>query len=228
MNSEFPRILSLLRKERGISQKKAASELNISQALLSHYEKGIRECGLDFVVKAADYYNVSCDFLLGRSPERTGKTISVEDIPEPEIGNNDNRVKGSIIPILNKKLIFNSLNILFDFLQKINCKELTLKISDFLMISVYRVFRTIFSLNSKNEQGIFMISKYLYTAKSLSTMAELEAEVNLLTSGKGNKKLISSETREKINITSENLSSEYPQYASSLFNLIQNSENKIK
>ena len=131
MNSEFPGILTLLRKERGISQKKAASELSISQALLSHYEKGIRECGLDFVVKAADYYNVSCDFLLGRSPERTGKTLSVEDIPEADLSV-DNKLQGSILPTLNKKLIFNSLNILFDFLQKINCKELTTKISDFL------------------------------------------------------------------------------------------------
>ena len=55
MNSAFPRILTLLRKERGISQKEAASSLLVSQALLSHYEKGIRECGLDFVVRAADF-----------------------------------------------------------------------------------------------------------------------------------------------------------------------------
>ena len=55
MNTDFPRILTLLRKERGISQKQAAAELGISQALLSHYEKGIRECGLDFVVRTADF-----------------------------------------------------------------------------------------------------------------------------------------------------------------------------
>ena len=61
MNSHFPRILTLLRKERGLSQKKAAEELGVSQALLSHYEKGIRECGLEFVVRAAVYYQVSCD-----------------------------------------------------------------------------------------------------------------------------------------------------------------------
>ena len=53
MNSDFPRILTLLRKEQGISQKKAAADLGISQALLSHYEKGIRECGLDFIVRTA-------------------------------------------------------------------------------------------------------------------------------------------------------------------------------
>ena len=60
---EFNRIIKLLRKERGITQKQAAEDLGVSQALLSHYEKGIRECGLDFVVKVADYYNVSCDYL---------------------------------------------------------------------------------------------------------------------------------------------------------------------
>ena len=47
---EFNRIIKLLRKERGITQKQAAEDLGVSQALLSHYEKGIRECGLDFVI----------------------------------------------------------------------------------------------------------------------------------------------------------------------------------
>ena len=82
MNKDFPRILTLLREEKGLSQKKAASDLGISQPLLSHYEKGIRECGLDFVVKVADYYDVSCDYLLGRTPEPGGKTLTIEEIPD--------------------------------------------------------------------------------------------------------------------------------------------------
>lgn len=65
MNCEFPKIISDLRKSKGISQKQAAIDLGISQALLSHYEKGIRECGLDFLIKLADYYEVTCDELLG-------------------------------------------------------------------------------------------------------------------------------------------------------------------
>jgi transcriptional regulator with XRE-family HTH domain len=63
MNNDFSRILTLLRKERGLSQKQAAADLGLKQALLSHYEKGNRECGLNFLVKAADYYNVSTDYL---------------------------------------------------------------------------------------------------------------------------------------------------------------------
>ncbi len=65
MNCDFPNIISELRKSMGISQKQAAMDLGISQALLSHYEKGIRECGLDFLIKLSDYYDVSCDTLLG-------------------------------------------------------------------------------------------------------------------------------------------------------------------
>ena len=80
MNSAFPRILTLLRKERGISQKQASVELQVSQALLSHYEKGIRECGLDFVVRAADFYNVSCDYLLGRTADKTGAVNRENDM----------------------------------------------------------------------------------------------------------------------------------------------------
>ena len=84
MSSDFSRIITLLRKEKGVTQRKAAEDLGVSQALLSHYEKGIRECGLDFVVRVADYYNVSCDYLLGRSADRSGLTLRVDEIPCPE------------------------------------------------------------------------------------------------------------------------------------------------
>ena len=70
MNKDFPRIITFLRKERGLSQKQVAGDMGISQALLSHYEKGIRECGLDFLVKTAEYYGVSTDYLLGRTVQR--------------------------------------------------------------------------------------------------------------------------------------------------------------
>lgn len=66
MSAAFAFQLAQLRRATGISQRKAAADLQVSQALLSHYEKGIREPGLDFVVRAADYYHVSCDLLLGR------------------------------------------------------------------------------------------------------------------------------------------------------------------
>ncbi len=83
MNSDFPKIITEQRKMRKLSQKQAAADLGVSQALLSHYEKGVRECGLDFVVKIADYYHISCDSLLGHSrDENSGfpKDDLTEDI----------------------------------------------------------------------------------------------------------------------------------------------------
>ena len=67
MERNFPETLSALRKGRNISQRQAAADLGISQALLSHYENGAREPGLGFVCRACDYYGVTADYLLGRS-----------------------------------------------------------------------------------------------------------------------------------------------------------------
>lgn len=227
MNADFPRILTLLRKERGISQKEAAKELGISQALLSHYEKGIRECGLEFVVRAADFYHVSCDYLLGRSPERTGATLSVEDLPDAENGEKNNRLRGSILPTLNKKLIFHSLNILFDLLQRLNCTEMTKAVSDFLMLAVYRMFRVVYHINPKNNPNFFLIPQHLSAPKGIAAMVEIEAQAAALADVATGGKTIPPESREELALTSESLASTYPQYTSSLLNLIKNSEHKM-
>ena len=65
MSTSVSTRLVSLRKEKNLSQKEAAAELGVSQALLSHYEKGIRECGLDFLCRASTFYDVSTDYLLG-------------------------------------------------------------------------------------------------------------------------------------------------------------------
>ena len=75
MPRTFSEAMSALRREQGLSQRKAASELHISQALLSHYENGAREPGLEFVVRACDYYGVSADYLLGRTDEPGGAAL---------------------------------------------------------------------------------------------------------------------------------------------------------
>ena len=96
MNAEFSRTLSLLRQEKGVSQRAAAGALGISQALLSHYENGIREPGLPFVVRACDYYGVSADFLLGRTLSRDGTTIAAEELYDLS-GEKGNSLKGSVL-----------------------------------------------------------------------------------------------------------------------------------
>lgn len=70
-------MISKLRHERGLSQRQAASDLKISQALLSHYENGAREPGLRFVCRACDYYGVSADYILGRTSDPQPKRAAI-------------------------------------------------------------------------------------------------------------------------------------------------------
>ena len=74
MTRGFSETMSELRRKKGASQRTAAADLGISQALLSHYENGAREPGLDFVCRACEYYGVSADYLLGRTDEPGGET----------------------------------------------------------------------------------------------------------------------------------------------------------
>ena len=226
MNVDFPRILTLLRKEKGISQKKAAQDLQISQALLSHYEKGIRECGLDFVVRAADYYDVSSDYLLGRSPERTGAMLSVEDIPDPEAAGKENVFRGSLLPTLNKKLIANSLNILYDLLQIAGSRELTTEVSNYLMAAVYKMFRYLYAANGKNPDGLFAAEKAVFEELSSAYMTMSEMKVRCTAEGVRAKGIspLGDGDAEKLSLSTEKIAKQYTLFAASLSNLILNVE----
>jgi len=77
MKSVFAKKLSKLRREAGYSQRQASMGLGISQALLSHYENGVREPKLEFVVKVCDYYGVSADHILGRPDDKKKPVLPV-------------------------------------------------------------------------------------------------------------------------------------------------------
>lgn len=59
-----------LRIDRGYTQKQIAEVLGISQNTYSQYEIGVLNYPVDAIVKLADFYNVSTDYLLGRTPIR--------------------------------------------------------------------------------------------------------------------------------------------------------------
>ena len=221
MNSDFSRIITLLRKERKISQKKAAADLGVSQALLSHYEKGIRECGLDFLVRISEYYGVSCDYLLGRSPEPRGSIITSEMIPEA--GNEKEKFTSvlSMNAALSKKLILNSVNMLCSLLVKAQNEQLFKSVTGYIMTAVYKSFRIVYSANEKNDKNLFSVPDNAFNAASSSSMLLFEAEANLaITSAQTDTAALS------MNATS--MSEEYGACSSAMMNIIKNSEASIK
>ena len=226
MNADFGRNITLLRKERCLSQKQAAADLNISQALLSHYEKGVRECSLDFVVRAADYYQVSADFLLGRTAERTGATLDLNDFPDLDNIDEIESKSSSLLPTLNKKIITNTIQMIYLVMLKMSNKKVTAHVSNYLMLSVYKMFRFLYSANSSNPQEIFSLDHSLFSGFSSGEMqkieAKLSAELNPTKPKKGQA------ASADVNLSPEIIATEYSQYTGSLYNLIQLAEKKLK
>lgn len=59
--------LKELRKKKNISQLKLAMDLDMNQNSISRYENMEREADYATLIKFADYFNVSIDYLLGRT-----------------------------------------------------------------------------------------------------------------------------------------------------------------
>ena len=168
--TEFSRTLSLLRQERGVSQRTAAGDLGISQALLSHYENGIREPGLAFVVKACDYYHVSADFILGRTLSRDGSMLTSEEVlnaAEP-----GNVLQGSILATLQSKLLSGAVGVLFGLLGKLNDKAAINAAAAYLSTAVYQLYRHLYRHAGGNES-------YFSLDPAACAMGTAEADMKL-------------------------------------------------
>lgn len=63
--------LKELRKKRGISQLKLAMDLSMNQNSISRYENGEREADYSTLIRIADYFHVSIDYLLERTDNPT-------------------------------------------------------------------------------------------------------------------------------------------------------------
>lgn len=64
---ELGEVLTTLRKEHGFLQKDVADYLNLAVATVSNYEKNVRMPDLETLVKLAELYDVSTDYLLQRT-----------------------------------------------------------------------------------------------------------------------------------------------------------------
>lgn len=63
----------MLREEHKLSQQKIGEIIGCSQRAYCHYEKGQRGIPIPIIIRLADYYNVSVDYIIGRTdnPEFT-------------------------------------------------------------------------------------------------------------------------------------------------------------
>lgn len=157
-NQDFSRTLSLLRKEKRVSQRAAAEALGISQALLSHYENGIREPGLAFVIRACDYYRVSADYLLGRTLDRDG--IITQPTPAHTSGRRRERSQAAEA----SRPIIRAIVLLFDLLAKLEDTALLRAAARYLSTAVYLLCRHLFQADPLNRGTLYRLSDDAFDA----------------------------------------------------------------
>lgn len=78
--------LKELRESKGLSQYSFSRDFGISQSTIGNWESGTRQPKMDVLEKIAEYFNVSVDYLLGRSsdPARTTVPTGTNILPLPE------------------------------------------------------------------------------------------------------------------------------------------------
>ena len=215
MQEEFARRLSLLRQEKKLSQRKVAQSLGVSQALLSHYEKGVREPGLAFVVNASRFYGVSCDYLLGNAISRDGMGLNpdtIYDVSEQK----DNVLRGSVFVMLNKKLIVNSVSLLMEILSKAGNKELANEVCNYLTIAFYKVFRLVYRCDKSNNLGEFPVPEDTFSESCDLEMKKSELRL---------KELAKEEIA--VPVSMANLPKENSMLAPSLLSILHNASEKL-
>lgn len=93
-----------LRSEAGLSQSQLCKELNLKQTRLSSYETGQNMPSVEILESLADYFGVTVDYLLGRSPEPHGIIIEGGDLPQALIDANVDMVGVLESQVINGKM----------------------------------------------------------------------------------------------------------------------------
>lgn len=225
MKAALSQRLVYLRKESGYTQKQAATKLDISQALLSHYEKGIRECGLEFLCNCAELYSVSTDYLLGRTNEKTPTSNDISEESATDIS--DKILKGSIHINLGKKMIQNSISLIYDLLGGTNNKTLASEITNYFSFPIYKIVRYIYEAKN-NTPGFFTLPLACFPASvdSQAILCEMRVKNMLLneTWPMSNHPAVDDEQLPKID--HQMLSSTYPSQFSSLLHILHSIDSK--
>ncbi len=212
MATDFSRVLAFLRKERCLSQRKAAEALGISQALLSHYETGAREPGLPFITRACDFYGVSSDYILGRTLVRDGAAFDPETVYDAQEDKQNRLGRASVSSMLGRKMVINSISVLFDLAGRSGSTALATELTNYFGGAVYKMFRHFYSLSGSEEQGFFSAPSCAYGPASESDMAQSEARILAILHQK-------KDPPQLPGISNNTLAKEYPQLVRSLLTL---------
>lgn len=166
-----------IRKNEGLNQVQFAKKLNLTKQTISNYETGSRSPGLDIILNIADKFNVSTDYLLGRSEYKTieAQKLSTSTIFSIEAINKLTNIANENIKVLNTLLSingFDSLLKLFFYYQNLSDEE----------VEAYATMLSITSSEStvSSEQNISYIKKSYMDSAFKKVIGEIQNDLDTL------------------------------------------------
>ena len=155
--------LKELRRHRNITQVEMAELLGCTDRHYQKIEYGYVNVPSLTLIKLADFFGVTTDYLLGRTLTRDGTTIGTEELYDIS-DEKDNSMRGSVLALLSKKLLVNSVGMLFDLLGKTGSREAIRAASNYLSTALYKVYRHLYHANPENNPDFFSVSQRHFMA----------------------------------------------------------------
>ena len=210
------RRISDLRVDHDLTQRKVADYLNMNLEVYRRYEKGLREIPVWALVKLAELYHTSTDYLLGRTLSRDGSIIEAGDVYDSS--GEKGSLRGSIMATLQKKLVVNTAGVLFDQLGKTGSREAVTAAGDYLSGALYGLLRQLYRRGGGNED-FFAVSPGDYDGGLVQadmTMSQVRYRRAL------------SQAEEVQEITPDTLTAGYPGLGQSVAQVIHNTDERCK
>ena len=213
--------LAELRKLNDDTQQTLADKLGISVWSVRAWEQGKSYPFSNVLLAICKLYGTSADYLLGRTLTRDGTTIAPEELYDLS-DEKDNSMRGSVLALLSKKLLVNSVGMLFDLLGKTGSREAIRASSNYLSTAVYKVFRRLYQANPSNNPDFFSVPARQFAAGlPEADMACSEVELCEALAGQGKDKSRMPELSHDI------LARDYPVLYQSMFQLVHTTGERI-
>jgi transcriptional regulator with XRE-family HTH domain len=168
LKSTFSQRITRLRKENRLSQKDAANSLGISQALLSHYENGIRKCTFEFLLTLCEFYHVTTDYILGKSDSRMG--LVGETVEDSDALNFSAQVE------ITPKTLHSYIGAILESIEHSCADAQAAQIYRFLLVSAYRALLATEKAGNV-DKNVFGIDRSKARALAASAMLIEEADI---------------------------------------------------
>ncbi|MCL2311359.1 MAG: helix-turn-helix domain-containing protein [Firmicutes bacterium] len=163
----FGSIIKSLREEKCLTQKSMAEEIKININTLASYEKGTREPNFETLIKLADYFGCSTNYLLGVSTARNAERVKAINISVKNIEKSLNEM------IKHNSELVDDIDAIISLIEGVLCLNEDIQIKKAMLSaisSIVMVFYDLMEMDDKNISENEVIMKKLVALSAVQSL----------------------------------------------------------